>query len=149
MKLILPEMRFWLKNKEKMYDGFFSENQISQEYLFFSSTEKWEYVIEETDVTAQDCLVLPEKRKVIFSSEDAVPMRSTECFDKNMKKIVYEGDIVKNGEQESFVVEFDGISFNLGNIEIRKNQDTGLDQFTNLEILGNIFENSNLAPTIM
>lgn len=144
----LPEFRIWSLEEKKMYEGqsLLHEGNEATVYLAVYSSKKWKIIKEEIDVTDTDSLTLPEKRTVLFSSDNALLLISTEYFEKNMRKVVYKGDIVSINGGLPIVVQYRNNVFNLDECDIAKDKESGIEYFTNIEVLGNVYENPELAP---
>ena len=86
----------------------------------------------------------------IFSLNEVELMQYTGLKDINWKEI-YEGDIVKWFYNYSVEINKAVVWFRIGRFEIDSFRSIPLDEFlfcneTNLEIIGNIYENPELSP---
>jgi hypothetical protein len=150
MNLSLPDVRFWLKDKKKMENILIGSHDAETISFIFHTQDEWQCVKDIIDYSdnKSESLYLPEKREVLFSSEDAIPLMNVGYFDKTCTKMVYEGDVVKIDDGLPFVVKYEYECFNLDNSKFATHLDSGMEYITNLEVLGNLYEDPELESEI-
>ncbi|EKD94457.1 MAG: hypothetical protein ACD_26C00036G0002 [uncultured bacterium] len=146
MEFALLEARIWNKEKKKMVGDVssYTDSHDLKYFFIFNSRNKWELSAVKLNIDITKGPLLEEKKVVLYSNANSLLLMDTKCFDKTMKKIVYEGDVVVIDGGPSFVVEYKNDEFNLKNAIAEEHEESGLQYFINLEVLGNIYENPDL-----